>query len=310
MKRTISCLLLGGVLFGASPAFADGAVIATSALKGGDTRALEGGIALARASDASSFAAVAALRAELIARDAHKRGRFASVTPALRGLGARALWPMLEELAVASIGKSDMAQTAWVAWRLDLLEALGALRDRRALAVLEAATAAEVDDPAVTTAAAQALGKLGTERAAKKLIALSGAAKKRRLAVLAGMGHCRRQIVAEHLGHALVGARDASEIRMLARSLGDVGNAWAWQTPIVRASGEESSVRATAADALVQAFRATTVDSVRAALTEALLVVDDASTRALIRDAKRGATPSQIAALDALLARIATSPLH
>ncbi|MSP24201.1 MAG: hypothetical protein EXR75_03355 [Myxococcales bacterium] len=310
MRIGILIFVLSTTALISGSAFGDGALVRTSSIPRADLVLLERSIATAKASDVGAFTELGRLRAELPALDANKRGRLASVTPQLRGLGTRALMPMLQELAVASPGRGDLSRTAWLAWRVNLLEAVGALRDARSTTVLEAVMASAIDEHEVTVAAAQALGKLGTQRAAKMLVALSDIADKKRLGVLAGMGHCRRQLVAERLATLITSTARSAEVEVLARSLGDVGNAWAWQTPIIAANGDESAVRATAADALIQAFRQHNDAVSRAAITEAVLVVDDPSTPALIAEARSSAAPPLALLLDALALRFQKSPLH
>ena len=97
---------------------------------------------------------------------------------------------------------------------------------------------------------------------------------------------------------------------LLSRSLGDVGNAWAWQTPFVKSSGEGQATRSLAAEALVDAFVVHDHAATRKALTQAILVVDAASTKARIAQARRRASRSTAIALDQLEQRFDNSPLH
>jgi RNase P/RNase MRP subunit POP5 len=172
---------------------------------------------------------------------------------------------------------------------------------------------AVVDGPesnfAVMKAAAEALGKVGTDSAAARLVALAKAAGPKQKAVLAGMGECRRTKVAEALAAALRGRPDEATAKLVLRSLGNVGSAWAWKTPVIAVSGEEAAVRSIAAKALVSAFVAYEGDA-RSDAASAILVVDDASTPALIAAAKQKATAEVRAELDKLAVRFANSPLH
>jgi len=262
-----------------------------------------------RAADPTAFKLVEAIGAEVEQLDANKRGRLATVTPALKSLGKRALMPMLEQLAVQSAGRGTLNDTAWTAWRLNLLEAVGSLRSNHSEAVLSAILQGPESDFLLMRAAAQALGKIGSDSAASLLITLSKSGSKR-LAVLAGMGHCRRKVVAQRLAQAIAAATDASEAKLIAHSIGDVGSAWAWQTPIVASSGEAAATRATAAAALVNSFVAIASADVRKILTQAVLVVDAPSTPNLIAKAKKGAGSQLKADLDRLLQRYDNSPLH
>ena len=97
--------------------------------------------------------------------------------------------------------------------------------------------------------------------------------------------------------------------KILAHSLGDLGSAWAWKTPIVNASGEENGVRTIAAKALVASYLRYDGDA-RSAIGKAVLMVDHADTLVLIEAQKKGVRPEQQALLDELAARFQKSPLH
>jgi hypothetical protein len=313
-----ACVLLaGGAALGAE---ARGVFIGRDKLAAEARALFEKGVAAARQADAQPFERLAALRARLAELDLRKRGRMAAVTPMLKALGTAGLWPMLEEMALSAEPRGALPASAWLAWRLGLLEAVGSLRDARATAVLEAIAMAPdaFGGPAdggvegehlLVREAVAAYGKLATDEVAKKLVALGKATTgARRLAVLAGTGHCRRQIVAEWLAKAAAGAADTREAALVAHALGDVGSAWAWQTPAVEKSGEERGVRRVAAEALVAAFVAHA--GARAEITKAVLVVDHPDTLSIIATARGGASAETRAALDELAATYQKSPLH
>jgi RNase P/RNase MRP subunit POP5 len=227
----------------------------------------------------------------------------------LKGLGATALFPMLAEVSVDASPRGDLSESAWTAWRVGLLEAVGMLRDPRSEPVLRAVLDSPETNFAVVKAAAEALGRVGSDAAAAKLVAMAKAKGPKQAAVMAGMGECRRTKVAEALAAAIGARPDDATAKLLLRSLGNVGSAWAWKTPVIAASGEEAAVRSAAAKALVGAFVAYEGEA-RSDATSAILVVDEASTPALIAAAKQKASPEARAALDALAARFAKSPLH
>lgn len=311
MNRILGFLSVGLVLGAlASDAHAaDGVVISKGQIPAAARAALIADIAAAKAAHPAAFAAVASVRNSLPALDAQKRGRLAAITPLLRSIGPEGLFPMLGELAVEADARADLTDTAWLAWRMGLLEAVGSIRDGRSEATLTAIVDGPETDFAVMKAAVEALGKVGTDSAASRLVALSKRASPKQAAVLAGMGECRRIKAAEALSLA-IGARPSGETaRLVIRSLGNVGSAWAWKTPAVARSGEESAVRSLAAKALVGAFVAYEGETRKGALM-AILVVDDPSTPALIAAAKKGASPAVAAELDRLAAKFAKSPLH
>lgn len=256
----------------------------------------------ARKSDPASFEALAQVRASLGALDAQKRGRQPVVSPVLRDLGPRALFPLIREAAISAAPRGELNAAAWDAWRRAVLEVLGELRSPLAAPVFVAVLARTDADFETHRAAAAALGALGDDATVRTLVALSGGPN--RSAVLAGMGSCRRVAIAQTLAQAVAAETDARVLAHVARSLGAVGNAWAWRTPGLPAPGEEATVRAIAARALVQAF-VKGDPFARQAASNALMVVDAPETPALIQEARRIA-PS--AALDGLAQRFAKNP--
>jgi hypothetical protein len=260
----------------------------------------------ARAASPAAFEAVAAIRARLAELDAGKRGPAAVVTPMLKAIGPDGLYAMIEQIAAGG-ERGDLDESAWVAWRAALLEATGMLRDPRAEPVLTAVLDSAAGDHDVAVIAAEALARLGTDSAAAKLVSMAKRPGPGQVAVLAGMGECRRAVVAQALATAIAARPDAATAKHIVRSLGDVGSAWAWETAIVAASGEGAATRALAAAALVTAY-ATYDGEVRQSASNAILVVDDPSTPALVQRAKKGASPEVASALDALAARFARNP--
>lgn len=308
----LSATLALGALAAASPQAlaAEGVVIAPGRIPAAARATLLAEIERARQAHPGSFAAVDQLRKQVPELDANKRGRLAPISPSLKALGGGALFPMLAELAVDAPGRGDLTDTAWAAWRVGLLEAVGSIRDARSESVLIAILESPETDFAVIKAASEALGKVGTDRAAAKLVLFAKAATgPKQVAILAGMGECRRTVTTEALAKAIAAKPGQAAAKHILRSLGNAGSAWAWKTPVVQASGEETAVRKAAAQALVAAFVAYEGE-VRKAAASAILVVDDPSTPALIQAAKAGASPALAADLDALAARFAKSPLR
>lgn len=310
-RRFISGILSAGLLMAALSGdanAADGVAISAARLPPAARAALVAEIDAARKAQPSAFAAVATVRKALPELDAQKRGPLASITPQLRSIGTDGLFPMLAELAVEALPRGALTDTAWLAWRVALLEAVGSIRDPRAEATLTAIVDGPESDFAVMKAAVEALGKVGSDTAVAKLVALSKGGGPKQKAALAGMGECRRAKVAQALSQIIAARPDEESAKLVIRSLGNVGSAWAWKTPAVAVSGEEAIVRATAAKALVGAFVAYE-GALRHGAGDAILVVDDPSTPALITAAKK-AHPALADDLDKLAQRYAKSPLH
>ncbi|MDC3959396.1 hypothetical protein KEG38_36415 [Polyangium jinanense] len=312
-KRVLGIgLLAAGLLLSAftgAASAAEGVWIGPDRIAAQDRATLVQAIGVARKENPAAFDTLARLREDMPALDAQKRGRYVPVAAILKGLGKDALLPMLNELAVEAKPRGDMPDDAWHAWRVGLVEAVGALRDGRAAPVLFAVIDVTEMDTDLVRAAASALGKLGTDAAARKLVEMAKKEGPKQKGVLAGMGDCRRLVVAEALASTLRARPDAETAILVARSLGDVGSAWAWKTPIIAASGEEDAVRAAAAQALVDSYLRYEGEA-RTAITKAVLMVDHPSTPALVEAAKRSARPGDQPALDALIERFKNSPLH
>lgn len=308
-SRFLSALLGATILLAATSALADGVVIGTADLGKHHTNVVNV-IEAERAKDPGAFAGVAKVRSELKTLDENKRGRLAALTPRLKALGTGGVWAMVEELAVDAKPRGDLPDSAWLAWRISLLEATGMLRDTRTEPVLRAVLDSKQAEFEVVKAAAEALARLSTDSAAAKLVKLAKKPGDKQKAVLAGMGHCRRTKVAEALAAALAAKPDAATTILLARSLGDVGSALAWKTPFVKQAGgaEESAVRTAAAKALVEAYAEAPEESL-SKLTQAVLVVDHVSTPSFIAAAKKNTSSGGRARLDDLLQKFQESPL-
>ncbi len=306
LQRTLAAAAFALAMLPAA-ARADGVVIGPADLPAAERARLTAEIARARAASPAAFDAVARTRAELADIDAQKRGRIAPIGAMLKAIGPEALYALLEQIAIDAAPRGGLPDSAWTAWRAGLIEAAGMLRDPAAEPVLVAVLDSRETEPLVVRAAAEALGRIGTDQGAAKLVAMAKTAGPKRGAVLAGMGGCRRAACAEALA-AAIGAHPGDDVaKAIVRALGDAGSARAWKTPIVAKSGEEAKTRAEAAEALVGAFVAYD-GQVRRTASNALMVVDHPSTPALIQAKKKGASPEVAAALDELAKRFARNP--
>jgi hypothetical protein len=280
--------------------------IAPAELAAPDRRQLRRQIARARRADPQAFAAVARLRSRLAALARRQRGRMVNVVLPLRSLGRAGLMPMLAELAFEAQRRGGLSDRAWRGWQVSLLEVTGSLRDQRARPVLAAILAGVQRDAAVLRGAARALGRLDSGEAAAALAELQRRpGTTRQLAVLAGLGECRHPRAARALGLALVQAGEDGAVRRVAiRSLGRVGNRWAWKA-LVRA-GRAKDARATqrvALDALLGAYP-TLRPPEREAAAKAVLMISHPDTRARIAAARAELGPQGAAALDELQQRV------
>jgi hypothetical protein len=304
-KLTRSGVVLGALLLAATvPADALAAPAAvpsppreprvTPRLPSGEAEALRREVARWRATEPAPFAAVA----EIVGGAHARTARRAPLGIALAKLGREAALPILELLAL------DPPHEALV--RRDLMEAVGLLRYAPALPVLAAILDDDAEDAETTRSAAEAIARIGTDEAEARLLAsLASASGERERAIVAGMGECRRARIAEELARRLVSTTDEGIARAAARSLGRAGNAWAWRTMADRR--DEARIREIAAHTLVDAF-VRYDGEVRAAASNAMMVVDAPETTRIIEEARKGASPAQREALDALAERFARNP--
>lgn len=286
------------------------ALIAVMVMSASISPELARDIAAARLAHPEAFAQVDELRRSADTIDAKKRGgQVAPMGRMLKSLGPNALMPMLEALATPTLEGAPVTEGGRLSLTVGLLEAVGVLRDARALPVLEAVLDSRTESPLVTRAAADAYGFMQTDAVAARLVSLASGTDARARAVREGMGSCRRVVVARALAGAVESTVEVRPQVELARTLGDVGNAWAWQTPGVVARAEENEVRLVVARALVNAFVRWSGDA-RNAAGNALLVVDSRDTPALIAAASASATVETRAALSALSARFERNPVR
>lgn len=287
--------------FGATSARGGAPLVATPAHTIAiDRAAWASSIASARLRSPATFTTVGAVRGQLARLDRDKRGPLAPIPAQLQGLGKDSVEALVEQLLLPT--DPTLTDTAVTAWRAGLLETLASLRDPRVRDV--AASLLDDADRHVARAAALAIAKLGDDESvtilAPRIRALQPGA-------IGGAGACRRRGIASALA-AAVSAHPSRELaRVTAKALADLGSAWAWKTGKVPAPGEEADVRAIAARALLDLFVGYDGD-VRVAVANAILVVDDPSTAALIASAKLSASSDTIAALDALSVRLARNP--
>lgn len=292
-----------------APASAAGAGLDPNELTPATRATLKAEIARARVETPELFKAVADIASRAREIEASGRARGIPLTLHFKPLGHRALYPLLEELAFDSHAPKDLPPVAASALRLGLIESVGTIRDARAVPVIAKILELSRDDR-TTRSAAEALARIGTDDAMDILVAgatkarADGAAARER-AILVGMHDARREAAARFLAKRLRDAADDETARVLAKSLGGVGNAWAWST--LSDQREARATRAVAAEALVDAFVRFRGEA-REQAAKALLVVDDASTPSLIAIARRSASGELAADLDRLERRLATNP--
>lgn len=240
--------------------------------------------------------------------DAQGRMPGIPLTPRFKALGPNALFPMLDVLVTGRGLSAVKTASARDALRVGLLEAVGGVRDARAVPVLERELASATE-PRLVRAAATALARVGTDGAVDVLERALATTRPddapRERALLEGLHDCRRTRAAALLAARLDATRDEATAKVLARSLGGAANAWAWLALADRT--ELAPTRDVAAGALLRAYVARRGEA-REAAAKALLVVDAPDMPARIARARAQADADAAGALDALSARLAQNP--
>ncbi|AKU94234.1 hypothetical protein AKJ09_00898 [Labilithrix luteola] len=309
MKLCLTTIAAFALVGASADALAAGVLIDSAELPAKTASSLRSDIDHARVEVPELFKAVHDIASRANELDAAARKPGTPLTMQFKSLGPRALMPMLEMLAFDAHAPTGLTPTASSALQVGLVEAIGIVRDARAVPVLGRVLERERSAD-VTRAAADALGRIGTDEAFTALtraLELSKTSIDRESAVLAGLGSCRRADAARLLAKRLDAHPDDATARVVAKALGTIGNAWAWQT--LSARSEEGAVRETAARSLVNAYL-TYRGSAQKAVSNAILVVDDPHTAALVEAAKRGASRDVVALLDALSQRLLANPTH
>ncbi|MBI5513994.1 MAG: hypothetical protein HY909_09515 [Deltaproteobacteria bacterium] len=207
------------------------------------------------------------------------RAQRPAVTRELQALGPGALFPMLDVLALSGYPQALGAEET-VTLQVGLLEALGALQDRRAQPALRGAFEA-LTDPAAVGAAARALGGLCTDDEVAYLTTAGARGGMRGLAAWEGLGACRRVEAVRVLADALDRATDRDTMEALARGLSDAGSTWARA-----ARGQTDDGPSVAARALLRAFLRADA-ATRPELQVALSAVGAPETPQLVAEARR-----------------------
>jgi hypothetical protein len=219
-----------------------------------DLARLDQQISLDREARPELYAAVEALRRQAPRMDRLKRGRLAVMGPGFQSLGPDATFALADALLDDRGFDTQQPPSVRRAWRVGMLNALRHWRDPVVRPALEALLTRPEKDLAVIRATAEALAMLMSDDAAQFLIGEVSGDDPRSLAVASALGLCRRSTVAHFLAGKLYSAASDEARDVYIEALGDVANAWAWDTAPVAASGEAEAVRGTARDALLDFY--------------------------------------------------------
>lgn len=292
--RTIAlalCLALAAAPAAAAPLLGEGA-LAPSA-----QRSLAASIRAERAAHPERFTRVHGLVGVQGRFYRTTRSQRPEVTQELRALGPDALLPMLDALAFSEYPRA-LSPDERDALELGLLDAVGALRDRRAEPVLRAAFE-RLTNPESIRAAARALGTLAGDGEVAALTAAARRPSARQAAALEGLGASRRADAARVLVEVLDATSDAAALEGAARGLAAVGSTWAQA-----ADQHAVALPPNTADALVRAF--VRAPAARSELQVALAATASSDTLAALARARAGAdaeTARRLAAAERIVRR-------
>lgn len=306
-NKNIMITIVGLLLATPGVAMATGGVLGNSVEVLSDAAALElkAEIEAAAVAYPDHFAAVDQLIGEAGELDARKRGRMAPFSPMFKRLGENAHMAIIEALLFEGPAQRALKDDAWFALRAGLIEAAGRSRDPRLVPVLSAYLAGPETEHYAIRAAAEALGRIGTDGAVDSLIEAAQTRPLKKGAILSGMGYCRRLPVANYLAGELAQAQSEESREILVKALSTVGNEYAWKTTAMqRFAAEEASVRQVAARALFDQYVVEKEGLIRDRALKALVVVGHEDTRAWIQESPRLSNGELSAPLNTLKNRL------
>jgi hypothetical protein len=302
MKLLGSAIALGSLLVTTS-ALADGILIAPSSLSADAKSKLEAQVASARAQQPAAFKAVASVKGHKYETYKNYRNPIPTVSRELRGLGAPALMPMLEALALNQPARGALNDAEWDALAVGMLEAVGVLRDVRARPVLLAAFESNAR-PAVIAAAGRALGRLGGDPELAMLTQHAVKGDARFLEAIGGLGYMRRVEAAKHLAGILTTTKDEAVMEAAADALGTLGSSWGWKAYGPKYAAQGLEVRKACAQALAPSFVRAKGAAARTAIGDGILMVDHPDTVDYLRSARPSTGAATQKAVDALVVRV------
>lgn len=276
-------------------------------------------VALAHVSVPAMFDVVANVKGCTAAGTLRNRANRPECTRELRALGAPALIPMLQALALESAGRAYATETEKLAYARGLIEATMVLRDPRARGVMTAIFT-HATDGGLQILSAEALGRLGSDADVKLLSQHLDANDSLRIAAIKGLAWAVRvdstQILADLLlSNARLAAPSLQQTEIIAQALGASSSSWGWQARVssarhvsvaraeeVAAVGKQ--VQTIAMKALVAAYAISPVKA-RAHLERALMLAEHPETVATLQALRGSVNAETQAALDKFAAHFA-----
>ena len=304
--KLVQILLIAGLLFGSSMAWAQGLLgESTNALSEEVQAELMSEIEEAKALYPNHFAGVAEIVGSTTELDQRKRGRMAPFSAMLKRLGPNAGLALTEVLLFNGPERGERKDSAWNALRAGVIEAAGKVGDARLVPALGAFLNSGETEHYAFRAASEALGRIRTDEAVEVLLTTVEQNPYLRSSMWAGMGVCRRAAVASYLATQLEGTTSPEAQDVLIKALKSIGNSAAWRTSSAqRFAAEENLIRSTAALALFNQYRVLADGELRDRALKAIVVVGHQETRKWIQSTRLAATPAEATALNRLESRL------
>ena len=275
MKLSLATLSLSllPALAGASP------LVDPRAVPEGVSRPLAAAVRLDRARQPEAYRRVADL--DGLRPESYRRTRAGhpSVALELRAMGPTALLPMLDALALSGYPRA-LSPEEHAALRRGLLEAVGNLRDSRALPLLRGVFATATEAPELR-AAARGLARVCEDADRRTLQSASGPQGD---AAAAALGLCASPEVNAWLVARLESTPDPERASALASGLAEAASSWGRSGP---RSTLDAPLRARAARAVMRRWR--DLPAQRDAIGIAALAMGGAEMLAAVREAQREA---------------------
>lgn len=184
--------------------------------------------------------------------DARSPGRDrALLSRRLRSLGAEAVGPMIDLLAVSGFAE-PLHATAQTSLQTAVTEALARVDDPRSTPVLRALFE-QADTAPVRAAAARGIARSCEEPELALLLEHADPTDPLVDAAATGLGRCLRPRAAERLASLLDGAPDAEPAARIATALGSLASDLVWRAPSRRSDPNRNRIRRVAAESLLRA---------------------------------------------------------
>ena len=249
------------------------------------------------------FAAVPGMAEDVVALDKKKRGPFVPLAQSFKAAGPAMSLPLASYI-FEQYRKPTLKGSARVSFMVGAFESFAHHQTQAVVPLLFAVLQTE-NDPYIVRAASEAVGRVGTDAQVVDLIAFADGSADVRL----GMRGCRRTACAMYFDQFLMKKRATIETSQAVKTLGSIGNSWAWKTDEVKSKDDGEAVRRFAAKVLVREFVEGDAQ-IRREARKAILVVDHPSTPDLITTAKQTADADTRKARDALFKKFENNPVR